>query len=209
MEYHALSRFAFSNSKLVKIKCVCGFVKLTVNAKTNNSYYWLKVPCIICETQHLIKVSASKFWSEDIATLYCDETGLELACIGSAEKIKEHKSSSRGEIEALVGNFWGDDYFNNAQVMYETLNCLHDIAEKGQLYCQCGNKQISVDVFPDRLELYCSNCDTVNTIFANANEDLEIISQAGKIELVQNRPKCLDSLTGRDKNRRGYKRPKN
>ncbi len=208
LEYHSLSRFAFSSSKLVKIKCACGYVKVTINAKKRCNYYWMQLPCIICETKHLVRVPVAEVWSKDVTTIYCDETGMELACIGSAEKIKG-SSNAREEIEALVGNFWGDDYFNNSQVMYDILHHLHDVAEKGMLYCRCGNRQISVDVFPDRLELFCDNCETINTIFTKSNKDLEIISHVERIELTQNRLRCIDSLAGRAKTSRGCKGPEN
>ena len=83
--------------------------------------------------------------------------------------------------------------------MYEVLNCLHDIAEPGAVYCQCGNHDVEVDIFPDRLELHCKGCDSVNIIYAETEDDLNVIRKVDTIELTRNGFNCLDSLANSGK----------
>jgi hypothetical protein len=203
MEIHDFSRFFFAKGKTVHINCTCGAVKLTVGTK-NHVSYWLQVPCVVCETKHLIEVPGKSLWSGGVTCLSCQETGLELGHIGPESKISEMTSIREQELEALVDEFAGDGYFHNSEIMYEVLNCLHDIAERGALYCQCGNHKIEVDIFPDRLELHCKNCDSINIIYAETEEDLKVIQQVDNIELARHGFKCLDSLanTGKPKKTR-------
>lgn len=203
MEIHDFSRFSFAKGKTVHINCSCGATKLIVGTK-NHASYWLQVPCVVCETKHLIEVSGKSLWSGGVAFLSCQETDLELGYIGPESKISEMTSIREQELEALVDEFAGDGYFHNPEIMYEVLNCLHDIAERGALYCQCGNHKIEVDIFPDRLELHCKNCDSINIIYAETEEDLKVIQQVETIELARHGFKCLDSLanTGKPKKTR-------
>lgn len=198
MELHDFSRFAFSRGKTVHINCSCGAVKLIVNTK-NHINYWLHVPCVVCETKHLREISGKSLWSGEITCLFCQDTDLELGHIGPESKVREMASNHEQELEALVDEFGCDGYFHNSEIMYEVLNCLHEIAEQGALYCQCGNHKIEVDMFPDRLELQCKNCDSINIIYAETEEDLKVIQQVDTIELARHGFKCLDSLANTGK----------
>jgi len=147
-------------------------------------------------------------WSEEVNYLFCQETGLELGYIGPDDEVKALAVAQQETMEALGDDFDAEDeYFHNSEVMYEVLNCLHDIAEQGLLYCQCGNQDVEVDIFPDRLELHCKDCDSVNIIYAETDDDLRVIKSVGTIELTRNGFECLDSLsnttkTGKKPNRK-------
>lgn len=200
MEFHEFSRFFIARGQSFHVNCSCGATKLTVSTK-DFSCYWLQIPCVVCETKHLREISGKRLWSEEVVTISCDDTELELGHIGPKSKVKEMTASYEQELEALVNEFGCDSYFNNSKIMYEVLNCLHEIAERGELYCQCGNYKIEVDIFPDRLELQCKNCDSLNIIYAETEEDLKVIQQVDMIELDRHGFKCLDSLasTGKSK----------
>ncbi len=199
LDYHNLSRFAFSGNNKVEIVCSCGFVKLVVSTK-NRRQYWVQVPCVVCETKHLRSLSSRMLWSGEVNYLFCQETGLELGYMGPEEEVRALAEAQEESMEALANEFDGeDDYFHNAEIMYEVLNCLHDIAERGALYCQCGNQDVEVDIFPDRLELHCENCHSVNIIYAETEDDLQVIRKVETIELARNGFECLDSLANMHK----------
>jgi len=207
LEYHSLSRFEFSGHKRIEISCSCGYIKLVLSTKDRKNY-WLQVPCVVCESKHVRSLSAKMLWSEEVNYLFCQETGLELGYIGPDDEVKALAVAQQETMEALGDDFDAEDeYFHNSEVMYEVLNCLHDIAEQGLLYCQCGNQDVEVDIFPDRLELHCKDCDSVNIIYAETDDDLRVIKSVGTIELTRNGFECLDSLsnttkTGKKPNRK-------
>ncbi|SFQ98282.1 hypothetical protein [Desulfoscipio geothermicus] len=206
LDYHTISRFAFSGCKNVEIKCSCGTVKLNITTK-NRKNYWLQVPCVVCETKHLRTFSGKMLWSGEVNYLFCQETGLELGYIGPGEEVRVLALAHEETMEALADELdREDEYFNNSDIMYEVLNSLHDIAEQGALYCQCGNRDVEVDIFPDRLELHCKDCDSVNIIYAETEEDLRVIKEVETIELTQNGFECLDSLANTTKTGKKTKR---
>ncbi len=199
LDYHTLSRFQFSGQKKVEIKCLCGYVKLAIATKDRN-YYWLQVPCVVCEGKHVRSLSSKMLWSDEVNYLFCHETGLELGYIGPCDEVQALAEAQQETMEALGDDFEAEDeYFHNSEVMYEVLNCLHEIAEQGLLYCQCGNQDVEVDIFPDRLELHCKDCDSVNIIYAETDDDLRVIKDVGTIELTRNGFECLDSLSNTTK----------
>jgi len=197
VDVHNFSRFAFPRGKTVSINCSCGAVKLEVIK--NRSSYLLKLACMVCETSHLHEISGKTLWSGEVTRLTCRETDLIVGNIGPVSKIGEIVMSHEQELGTFFGEVGRDSYFHNSRIMFEALNRLHDIVEDGELYCQCGNHKIEVDIFPDRLELHCKNCDSINIIYAETEEDLNVIQQVDSIELAQHGFKCLDSLANAGK----------
>lgn len=198
MEYHSFSRFLICKCRSFYVHCSCGAVKLIINTN-NHLLYRLQVPCLVCETKHLMEFTGRYLWSGEVISLPCGDTGLELGYIGPELKVKQIISSQEQELEALADDINSEGYFHNSDIMYEVLNCLHEIAEQGELYCQCGNLKIEVELFPDCLELHCRNCDSINIIYAETEDDLNVIRQVETIELARHGFKCLDSLANTSK----------
>lgn len=194
LEFHRLQRFAIGRGRSLDIKCSCGAVKLVMYTR-DHSEYRFRVNCVYCDGYHHQSLKGKLIWSPgEVVDLCCYDTGLELGHIGREDAVRKIVSGREKELEALVEEFGRDNYFQNSKVMYEVLRCLQQIAERGALYCQCGNYQIGVDIFPDRLELHCGKCDSVNIVYAETEDDLTVIQQIEEIELAKNGFEYLDSL---------------
>lgn len=208
IKYHDLSRFAISKGNPIHINCSCGAAALIISTK-NHALYRLQVPCLICDCKHQMEFTGKFLWSGEIIRLSCSDTGLELGYIGPEPAVKQIIYNQELELDALADDMNSEDYFHNPDIMYEVLSCLHEIAEQGDLYCQCGNLEIEVELFPDCLELHCKNCDSINIIYAETEEDLNVIRQVDTIELARHGFKCLDSLANTNKPKKsGRKRSK-
>ncbi len=189
-EQHQLSLFAFAGQKTVQIGCSCGATKLILGTK-NRKKFWLQIPCVLCETKHMFYYTRKQLWSNHVLNIICSESKIELGFIGAKNKVAQLVESYEQDISTLLEEMDPDDYINNPTIMMEVLNCLHDIAEDGYLYCGCGNVKIDVDIMPDRLELHCGECGAMGTVFAETDEDLETIKKMDVIELVKNGFKYL------------------
>ncbi|MTI80627.1 MAG: hypothetical protein FH758_07020 [Firmicutes bacterium] len=207
LEFHKLSLFSFSGQRVLEITCTCGAPLLLARKKKNS--YWLQLPCVICETNHQRQISGARMWSQELINLYCQETGIELGHIGPEDIVKEVAQSYDYDLKTLVEQFEGEDYFINTDVMYQAIHHVHEMAETNALYCQCGNDSVEVDIFPDRLELHCNECDSVNIIYAETEEDLKVIEQVECIELTRHGFEFLDSFSNSITKQKGKKtRPK-
>lgn len=202
MDIHNFSRFSLPRGKVVSVHCSCGANKFDIIR--NRTGYLLKYVCMVCETKHILDISGKMLWSDAVTSLLCPEISIELGSFGPPSKIDEMIFKQEQEMDALLDELECDSYFHNPEIMYQVLNCLHHIANEGELYCQCGDFKIEVDIFPDRLELHCRNCDSINIVYAETEEDLSVIQQIDSIELTMHGFKCLDSVasTGKLKNMR-------
>ena len=198
IRYHGLSRFAISKGNPFYVNCSCGATALIISTK-DHSLYRLQVPCLVCETNHQIEFTGKFLWSGEVIRLSCSDTELELGYIGPEQTVREIIYNQGQELDALADDMNDEDYFHNSDIMYEVLGCLHEIAEQGDLYCQCGNQGIEVELFPDCLELHCRNCGSINIIYAETEDDLDVIRQVDTIELARHGFKCLDSLANTNK----------
>lgn len=201
LDFHSVSRFVFAGNKNHKIICSCGSPKLIIGTK-NRRQFWFQIPCVLCETNHLVYYKAKQLWSPDITFFYCNETGVELGFFGPRDEVHNVADNYEHNLETMVEEMGYDDYFLNPEIMFEVLNCLHDIAEEGFLYCECGSMQIEIDIFPDRIELQCKDCKTISIVYAESEEDLEKIKNIKKIELVKSGFKSLDSVGNNKKTRK-------
>jgi len=184
LENHTISFFDLARNVPLKISCKCGFDKLTISTKNFKDYY-LQIACLICEEIHVIKLSRRELWEQSVIALRCSETGQELGYIGDEAALEKIVKQKQDDIESIMNNLGFDDYFNNPQVMFEVLKHLHQIAAKHQMFCLCGNHQIEIEVFPEKLELHCPICHSLHIIYAETTEDLKIVKQVNSIALTE------------------------
>jgi hypothetical protein len=201
LDFHSISRFMFAGISLYKVMCSCGASKLIIGTK-NRRQYWFQIPCVLCETNHLVYYKAKQLWSDEVSFLYCSDTNVELGFFGPDIKVRAVVNNYEHNLESLVDDLGYDDYFFNPEIMFEVLNSLHDIAEEGFLYCECGSYQIEIDVFPDGIELQCKDCKRISVVSADKEEDLNWIKGIKRIELVKNGFKSLDN---QDKDKKAKK----
>ncbi|WP_418791150.1 hypothetical protein [Phosphitispora sp. TUW77] len=206
LDFHSISRFAFVGVKNIKITCACGAPKLIIGTK-NCRQFWLQVPCMLCETNHLVYYKAKQLWANKVEFFYCNDTNVELGFFGPEEKVYALAEKYEYGLESLFDGLGYDDYFYNPEIMFEVLNCLHDVAEEGFLYCECGSSQIEIDIFPDRVELNCKDCKSIRAVYAENDEDLIKIKDTPKIVLVDNGLKLLKKLSKAKKGKRRSLKP--
>lgn len=183
-EQHKLSMFAFAGRQTVQISCSCGATKLSLGTKDLRKF-WLQVPCVLCETKHMYFYTRKQLWGTGVQTIICSDSRIELGFVGAKDRVAQLVESYEQDISALLEEMDPDDYISNPEIMMEVLNTLHDIAEDGYLYCECGNVKIDVDIMPDRLELHCSECGAVGTVPADTDEDVLAIKNVDYIELTR------------------------
>lgn len=184
LEINQISLFDFAGRTQLHLSCSCGFERITFNIKKGKAYS-LQLPCLICEEVHLIRLSREEMWQQPLIVLSCNTTGQELGYLGTDDAIRQLVKKKHDDLESIINDLGFDDYFTNPQVMFETLSHLHQIAEASKLYCACGNPQIDVEVFPEKLELHCPLCQSLHIIYAENIEDLRMIKQTDLIAMTE------------------------
>jgi hypothetical protein len=76
-----------------------------------------------------------------------------LCFIGADEEVRKRIDSLEKKFDELIDLFGYDKYFLNTQVMLDALNKIHDIAESGNLYCECGSNEVELLLYEDKINL--------------------------------------------------------
>ncbi|SMD04279.1 hypothetical protein [Sporomusa malonica] len=185
IELHNVSRFVINNSRR-QLVCSCGQVQGAI-ASAGRHQYLLDIPCVVCETNHLIFLDSKLFLQPKASRIYCAQANLELGFIGSPTAIAETIARHKQEVASIASEMAQQpdgQGIENSQILLEILNKIHDIAEQGGVYCCCGNSDVEAEVLVDAIEISCSQCDGRLVIPAKDEHDLAQVSAMGIIELV-------------------------
>jgi hypothetical protein len=186
LEFHLLNLFAFGRQKKqVKIDCSCG-AQLAVIGTKDFQTFWFQVNCLMCEAVHLINLSRKRVLAKKVEIVACEDTGVEVGYIGPKETVKRYIQQQDKSLREMADEIGFGEYFDSPEIMYQVLDYLYDIADSDKLYCECGNFQVDIDAFPERLELKCSHCDCNVVVYAESEQDIRFIREAQEIKLTKN-----------------------
>ena len=87
----------------MRLKCTCGASALDITPTTDKKIK-LSVPCILCKENHTYTVSPGILFERDIFTLNCPYANVNIAFIGSSEKIEESVAESTSKLEKLLAD---------------------------------------------------------------------------------------------------------
>ena len=172
-EFSTFLIFDFLKDSSYTIKCSCkkAFVKIITKAYKRCE---IKVPCFACNDIHAFELDfKSLLYRKNIFNFKCPRTNMDLCFIGEDNEVRESVDKYEMQMERLMHDLGYEDDFVNSTVMLNTVDKIHDIAEKGNLYCQCGSKDINLQMFRDRILLTCNKCFTYENIYAGKNSDLK------------------------------------
>jgi hypothetical protein len=186
LELTTVSRFALGGGRSAKVACSCGSHKLTIGTKQGQ--VWLQIPCYLCDGVHFHYFQPQRFWSGHLEALSCAETDLQLGVFGHESEVELYMRTGGSELDRLMEDAAFGEYFDHPEVMYQALSRVHTLAEEGNLTCVCGNRHIAVDIFPERLELSCSECGRRKTILAGHEDDLATLERLARIEVGDDAP---------------------
>lgn len=186
LETHAVSRFAFSGGATAKLDCSCGSHKLTAGAR--HGQVWLQIPCYLCDGVHYLNYNARNFWDTRLKPVACADTDLQLGVFGPEDEVESYVRTGGAELDRLLEDEAFGEYFDHPEVMYQALSRVHTMAEEGNLTCSCGNRQISVDIYPERLDLSCPTCGRHKSVPAGTEEDLALLDQVRHIVVGDDAP---------------------
>lgn len=179
---HRFTLFDFSRRREYRVNCECGFCKMVISAP-NGKEYALEIPCIVCETGHVLRLHRSEFWNSALHSLCCPEDRIPLGYLGQSDAVTATISGLTQNSSSIVNDEGFDDYFRSPEIMYQVLTRLNELSDDGRICCSCGRKEIEVDVSPGSLELHCPSCNSTQTIRAETVADLEMLQLTEAIRL--------------------------
>ncbi|QGG47083.1 hypothetical protein FTV88_0931 [Heliorestis convoluta] len=167
--------------------------------------FYIQAHCIMCESQHLFWYLRDQLWSQQLLVLQCEENLVEIGFIGPRDKVKAAIMKQDKSLREMAENLGVVEYFENPEVMYGVLDSLHSLTENGRLTCSCESQQISVDIYPDRVELRCEACSNNQVCYAESDHDLQMIKRVKEMQIED--PSAPHSRNRRARGRRSKKSP--
>lgn len=87
-----------------------------------------------------------------------------------------------GEI-CIIGDIKNTTNFTDSEIMISSLKTIDELQTKDKVKCKCGSSNIACDIYSDRLELRCKECNGIMIIYAENEEDLNLIKGKRSIQL--------------------------
>ncbi len=189
LQFKTLSVFALSHFDKESCCCSCGSTLITLTSYERGRFS-IEYPCIYCGESHLIQAKRALIWGEDLFQLSCREKGIPIGYIGPRHQVEnscqEIKKTFVQFVSELVNDGDTELEFDNFFTVYAVMEKLGKVVECGQLGCRCGNKNLTVEILPDRIELLCESCQAAGVIYTNNKEILRILDGMGSIFLEEN-----------------------
>lgn len=192
-EIQEISLFELNKGKQNKFICQCGETEFYIKTDDYKTFSFT-IPCPTCDGDHVFSFSLKKLLSSKGSAEKCSLTHWDMLLVGKKEWIEEHSSKTNREIDNIMEELGFDNYFNSPEVMIEALDLVHKIAEQENLYCDCGSKNIDMNLFPDRIELRCLACNSVSVIYAENKEDLNHLVNTSVIIMHEKTFACIDAI---------------
>lgn len=182
LEFYALSRFGLNRGTIVQLTCECGTLLLSIVKKSRQTYNF-EIECIMCEMKHVINYRASQIWTNNVTVLVCNHTGVEIGFVGAKESVKKSIKKVDRSIREIAEEMGYEKYFLNPDIMYQVLGLVRQMSDEGKMSCGCGCNQLEIEVFPDRIEFNCPNCQAQGILFAETIKDLQRTYSLKRIKL--------------------------
>lgn len=192
--YGFVGRFALK-ANLLRLKCSCGGSALDINI-TNDNKIRLSVPCIFCKQNHNFVVSRSIFFERDKFMFNCPYTNMDIAFIGSKEKVDEEVERSGREIENLLKGLELENISDIQPVemdeeeilpdatVYDTVRfVVKELEADGKIDCPCHSGEYDLRFSGEGIEVYCKECGAAYTFHTDAVASTEDYINIDSLEL--------------------------
>jgi len=188
-EFFDVSMFTLLYKKNFDLPCRCRESNISIKKDSEKSFLII-IPCIGCGNKHTYLFTRKNILSGQLLVFNCPETDIQICFTGKDEAVRRKVDSLEKEFDELINAYGYESYFLNTQVMFDTLNHIHDIALKNNLYCECGSEDIELVLLSDCVFLRCGKCNGSIRLAAAKNEDLKKLLEEDQIVISRNRCSC-------------------
>lgn len=100
---------------------------------------------------------------------------------------------SYGAEVCIIGDIKNNTNFTDSNIMISSLKAIDELQIKDKVKCKCNSSDIACDIYSDRIELRCEKCNGLMIIYAENEDDLQLIKVKKVIELEEGDIRCLGS----------------
>jgi len=174
-DVYPISVFFFNTHQSVAITCNCGTKLLSLSAKEHKRFC-LQVQCPFCEQPHIFLLNRSQVWARKVLPLYCRTTGQEIGWMGPKPEISAGLNLDITESPAGKSRQKGiilPAFLEYSLALYDTVDQISQLAEEAKIHCHCNQQDLEVEIFPDRIRLYCESCGAWKVVSIRAESEVK------------------------------------
>lgn len=149
--------FNFSGNNALVLKCTDMNCKPDVGViKMSGDKMKISLKCAVCTETHTFSISKSAFWTNELITFSCPNSGIPIFFAGKEESVIEcvNENESIFDDPALDPETLSEEL----KLVFDTLDALHNIMQDKRMICKCGNRNL-FPVFEDEtLYIECESC---------------------------------------------------
>lgn len=156
------------SADMIKLKCDCKGSEMTI-VRNKDGKISFTVPCILCPEPHRYTLSSNTFFSKELFVLPCHYSGINIAMMGDANKVKAELA--RTELELLdmleksgvqsFDEFKGEQTLSDPQVLEILIYVIKELDEEGRIYCRCpeeSEKEYEIEFLRESIKVSCKCC---------------------------------------------------
>jgi predicted RNA-binding Zn-ribbon protein involved in translation (DUF1610 family) len=188
VDVYRMSVFLFNKHQTVLITCNCGTNLLALNAKDYKRFR-LQVQCSICDQPHIFLLNRGQIWGRRVFPLYCRATGREIGVLGPEVEVHDGLDLFLNRVNwRIFGTDTVASFSQNPILGYRLIDHISQMAKNEKIYCHCGQLDLEVEVFPDKIRLYCERCGAWSIIQICPEAENQDFSCRDQIRLIWGDP---------------------
>ena len=166
----AVGIFSLS-ADMVKLKCTCGESEMTILYGKDGKIR-ITVPCLVCPNPHQFTLTSNVFFKQELFSLPCPYTGINLAVLGELNRVKAELARSELELLDLMEKSGVTDFsavheaekeaLSDHQIDDIILYVIKELDEEGKIFCKCKEKEpgreFDVEMREDGILVTCKRC---------------------------------------------------
>lgn len=156
--------------KMLRLKCDCGGSSLDFST-TADKKIKLSVPCVLCKENHSYVISPSVFFGRDVFSFNCPYANLDIAFVGSKERIDELAKKSEDELRRIITGLGAEELSDIQPVdmdddeilaepeAYDIIRfVLKNLEDEGRADCPCHSGCYDLRYAPGGIQIFCPEC---------------------------------------------------
>ena len=127
--------------------------------------YKITVECPVCGDAHAFAAQRVKFWNKRLLTYKCPISGIDIIFFGEEDAVGKAIAEHTPEFADIIPDY--DDNSEESEMLYEILDCVHELRDNDLISCVCRSHNISIQIINNCVVLVCERCGRVRVIETN------------------------------------------
>lgn len=163
-----ITPFNFSEKDKLELLCPTkGCKEKCVSITYKNKKYRFDIECPICSETHSYTLTKQKFWNGNVLSYQCPVSNINMFFWGNDKDVDLAAMENNDEYNDVLTAYGINT--DSPDLLFEMVECVEELNNMNNIYCTCGNYNVSVQIINNSITLLCNDCKKVRVI--EINED--------------------------------------